>query len=298
MYVLVAIQKFIENIFKSLMTIIKVVILSRFRGWIKMDFKGEQCVVLGNGPSLTKTITDNPEFLKGKKLISVNHFPRFDLYEELKPEIWVTVARELWLNNVDQKHKDESRMIFEAIASKTTWKIALYFPAEAKKYKAWQEIVAPNPNIRIHYFNPTPVEGFRWFRNLLFKLNMGMARPHNVVIPSLMIGLNLGFKDIYLFGVDHTWMQELSVDDNNRVLVNMKHFYDEKQSKGEPVQKLGRGERKLHEVLNKFLRTFEGYFPIQEYAETQNAKIYNCTPGSFIDAFERLKLENKGNATE
>ncbi|MCF8372132.1 MAG: DUF115 domain-containing protein [Bacteroidales bacterium] len=292
---LLDIKLFIENAISSSLTLVKVALLSKCRGRIKRDFENQACIILGNGPSLNRSITDNPEFLKGKKLICVNDFPKTDLYEKIKPEIFVTTAPEFWLENIKQMYKDNGRKIFEAIASKTTWKIRFYIPAQAKNYKAWQEILATNTNVSIHYFNNTPVEGFRWFRNLFFKWNLGMTRPHNVAIPSIMISLNLGFKEIYLFGVDHSWIPEISVDDNNRVLVNQKHFYDEGKTKGLPmgVTTEGKGDKKLHEVLQKFLHTFEGYFTIRDYAESIHAKIFNCTPGSFIDAFERLRLHKK-----
>jgi hypothetical protein len=54
----------------------------------------------------------------------------------------------------------------------------------------------------------------------------------------------------------------------------------------------GKGERKLHEVLMKFVYSFEGYFTIRQYAEYKHTQILNCTPGSFIDAFDRYKLKH------
>lgn len=165
------IQLFIEDLFKSLLTILRVFVLSKRRGRIIKDFENQACVILGNGPSLSKSITDNHDFLKGEKLLCANNFPV----------------------------------------------------------------------------------------------------------------------------VDHSWIPEISVDEDNRVLINQKHFYDDGKTSGQPMGKLGRGERKLHEVLQRFLHTFEGYFTIKAYAEHINAKIYNCKPGPFIDAFERLRLHKKEN---
>ena len=41
--------------------------------------------------------------------------------------------------------------------------------------------------------------------------------PHNVLIPSIAIGLRLPFKKIYLAGADHSWLPEITVTDDNEV---------------------------------------------------------------------------------
>ena len=53
------------------------------------------------------------------------------------------------------------------------------------------------------------------------------------------------------------------------------------------MQKLGRGERNLYELLIMYVHTFRGYFIIRKYAESRNTTILNATKGSFIDAFDR-----------
>ncbi len=52
-----------------------------------------------------------------------------------------------------------------------------------------------------------------------------------------------------------------------------------------------KGTRKLHEVLIKFVHAFKGYHDIERYARSKGIIIYNATPQSFIDAFERYKIE-------
>ena len=44
----------------------------------------------------------------------------------------------------------------------------------------------------------------------------------------------------------------------------------------------------LHEVLYSMYVAFRSYFVIRDYAERIGCKIINITPGSFIDAFERM----------
>ena len=46
----------------------------------------------------------------------------------------------------------------------------------------------------------------------------------------------------------------------------------------------------LHDILLSFHIAFRAYFDVEDYARHRGIKIYNATPGSFIDAFERREL--------
>ena len=116
-----------------------------------------------------------------------------------------------------------------------------------------------------------------------------MPRPHNVLIPSLILAIQSGYKEINVVGADHSWIEELTVNENNEAMVHQKHFYDEDSSKSEAMYKLGRRPRLLHEILEKFVYAFRSYHFIRQFSEKKGAKIWNLTPKSFIDAFDRRK---------
>ena len=58
-----------------------------------------------------------------------------------------------------------------------------------------------------------------------------------------------------------------------------------------PLDKKGKGERKLHEMLTKFVFTFQGYHILEKYSRQKKIKIINVTSNSYIDAFERIAPE-------
>ena len=280
---------FVSQLLLSFYTFLKIIIKSSFR--IKLiKSKHKEIVILGNGPSLNNSIEENKDFINNKIKLCVNFFPLSNLYESLEPDIFVTSAPELWRDNVDVIYKTQAIELFRTIAYKTKWKLYFCIPIEAKMFKNWKEIVSKNENIEILYFNNTSIEGFFFFNKFLYKLNLGMPKPHNVLVPSLMLAINMEFDKIYLFGADHSWLRDISVNDNNVVLINQKHFYDVNTSKPMTMHKAGKGQRSLHEVLTKFVFSFRSYFEINKYALRRGQEIYNCTPNSFIDAFERLKL--------
>jgi hypothetical protein len=287
MKILLAIQDFLVGFTQTIASMIKIGLGSGF--FIKPAIKpdNDKCVILGNGPSLNQSINENLADLADYMLICVNHFAESEIYESIKPGIYILNAPEMWMDDVEPFHYEKGKKLFRAIADKTIWNIDLFIPYGAKKTKRWQEVLKQNANIRINYFNSTPVEGFSWFRNLCYNRYLGMPRPHNVLIPSLMLSLYLRFKKIYLFGTDHSWMKDMWVTEKNEVLLHQKHFYDESTSKARPMDKLGKGSRKMHEVLQKFVYAFRGYIEINEYAISRGQEIINCTQGSYIDAFKR-----------
>ena len=289
MTLLLSIQDFIKKLFQVIETLARVIFLTRFSVDVPAA-KSKTCLILGNGPSLRADLKKYPSFLKDKDLICVNHFPSTDLYEQLKPAVYVTSAPDLWLDDIDDRFVSQSKALFDTLAARTKWPLEFYIPFEAARHARWLNQVKGNQHIAIKYYNNVPVEGWRWFKFLCFRRKLGMPRPHNVMIPSLMIALWKNYNSIYLLGTDHSWLREISVTDTNEVLINQKHFYDEHESKSLPLDKRGKGKRNLPELLYKFMTAFASYFEIRDYATSRGSTIRNATRGSYIDAFDRISL--------
>lgn len=278
---------FFEQLRQSAETFLRLLLISKWRRVIRKQ-NNRRLIVLGNGPSLHSSVESLGDSISNADLMCVNFYPATDDYERLKPAYFITSAPELWRDGVDDFYIDFRLKIFNALAEKTTWPLEVFIAWEAKKFPFWISILSKNPNIKITYYNILPAEGFPFFRQWMFDRQLGMPRPHNVLVPSVMMGMQKGYSDIILLGADHSWLPQISVDNHNNVLVNQKHFYDANSSKPETMKKLGKGQRKLHEVLWKFAHTFESYFIILRYAEDRNVRIINASPDSFIDAFERM----------
>jgi hypothetical protein len=285
------IQTFLENIFYTSLSIPKIVLKSTFFGNTpNQSFDGKEAVILGNGPSLNQSLVQHADFIKDKFCLAVNLFCATEAYNQIKPSVLVMAAPEFFDPNVDPSYEPSVNAFFDGLINSTQWPLTFVVPHEIKKFKGWQNRIASNSNIQIQYFNNTPVEGFEWFCGWMMNWGLAMPRPHNVLIPSLIYALRMGFKSIYLFGADHSWLQNIWVDDENRVLLVQKHFYDEHSAKPNMMLKRGKGGRNMAEVLDKFLNTFKAYYLIGNFAEGRNQKIFNCTPDSYIDAFERRTI--------
>ena len=290
---------FFDNSVASLCSTIKVLLISKlFLPTDKKQNDFKECVLLGNGPSLKDFLANHHDFLQGKSVFAVNNFVRTNAYTEVKPDYYVIVAPDYWGKEQKPGFREERLRIFKELGDKTEWGLTLFVPAVASKHRAWKVPLEKNPNIQIAYFNNTPVEGLKGISHWYFRHWLGMPRPHNVLVGTLAIALNLGFSNCYITGADHSWLGEILVADDNRVFLSQKHFYDD-HLKSKVYTAAARPmyagsssqERKLHEILEKFYFSFRAYWELKAYAETLGTQIYNLTPGSFIDAFDRKKLD-------
>lgn len=290
----VKLVNFLQGLQQSIVTTVRIVLLSKWRNalMVKKPISNERCIILGNGPSLNTTILKYEKLLIASDTLAVNGFVFTDDLLRIQPNYYLVAAKNMFypresLSPLYQKLQDD---IFNGLMAKVTWKMYFMVPFLAKKSVEFKQLLAQNSNIHPLYFNLTPVEGFDFYKHFLFKKKLGSPRPHNVMIPGLMNLISMDYKEIYITGVDHSWLDQISVNEKNEALVNQKHFYDENTSKSEKMEDIGIRPRRLHEIIHKFYLSFKGYWEIEEYAKTQNVKIYNSSEVSMIDAFKRKSL--------
>lgn len=283
-------QKFITELFQTLFSYVKIILLSKyFVSLKKYGSSDEEVVILANGPCLTKDLELNSDFISARKKFCVNFFAVAKEYEELKPEYYILAAPEFWLSKTSDYFKQKKDELIKSLVDRTKWNLILLIPFQAKN-SDFHKRVEPNKNIKFVFYNNTPVEGLNIFNRLFFKLNLGMPRPHNVLNPSIFLALNLGFKKIFIFGADHSWHEEIKVDESNKVSVNHQHFYDA-GSVQMPMYKLEGEQYFIHDIFRKLHFAFKGYFVLKNYADHLNAKILNASSKSYIDAFEKIALK-------
>ena len=294
MRLLICIQSWFSNLGKTFASCIRILLQSTFSNILAIKFnQKEVCLILGNGPSLKQTIDTYPsETLQQFDLMAVNQFGDTDYFSVLKPKFYLLNAvtyfqEETALSPLYQNLRKE---LYKSLSEKITWDMYLIVPFRAKKSSNFKDLLNSNPHIHAVYFNQTPGEGFTCFTNFVFNRAWAMPRPHNVLIPGIMHAIHLNYKTIAIVGADHSWLGEISVNDNNEALVHQKHYYDEQTSRPEKVQDYITRPRKLHEILHKFYLSFKGYWDIDTYSKKRKVSIYNCSEVSMIDAFERKSL--------
>lgn len=250
--------------------------LSARRATFRPSAQERPLIILGNGPGLRGALDSERAALDASPLMAVNFFANTPEFRELRPEFYVLADPHFFAKKDDP---NVCRLLRELAA--VDWPMTLFIPFGAP---------APEGSaLRIERYPLTAAVGAEWLEDAAYDARRGMPRPRNVLIPSIMIGAWLGFREIYLAGADHSWPRTVSVNERNEVVSVQPHFYKEDGRELERIRETYLGVR-LHELLESWRIAFRSYHRIQRWASKRGIRIYNSTPGSFIDAFARKPL--------
>ena len=257
--------------------------LSLMRCRKNRQWQKEECFILGNGPALNDALKNLKD--KGKTdFFAVNFFALQDVFFELKPDNYMIMDPVFWQSGgsvtCDNEKRNEALMEdvvkFWNITKKVDWHMNLFIPERCPKYVL--ENISSSVNVvRI---NTTPIAGWNFFRFGLFNAALGMPLPQNVTNAAIYCAIFLRYKRIYLYGVNHSWMVDLRVDEKNRIYTDYKHFHADCPEK----YFLKKGVLELH--LRAYANTFASHTVLDEYSRACGVRVYNRTRGSFIDAYE------------
>ena len=235
-------------------------------------------IILANGPSLNQTIAESLPSLQAHPTLAVNFAANAPEFRTLRPRYYVFIDPHFFSATDDPN----VTRLWDNLA-RVDWPMTLIVPARRRR------LIPKSVNIDTLTVNDIAVEGFLPLENAAFARGWGMPRPRNVLIPSIMAAIAMGFKEIYLTGADHSWMKTISVNDNNQVVSIQPHFYKDHDKELARVR-TDYLHRPLHTILDSFRIAFASYHTIARFAATRGIRIVNSTPGSYIDAFPRAPL--------
>lgn len=212
---------------------------------------GKRCFIIGNGPSLT------PEDL-----------------DKLKYELSFA-----------------SNSIYK-IFDRTDWRPTYYCATDHKMIKIIKkEIISKIKGemfIGICDFRYNPrIPGAKYVKMIVeevypqmpkFSENIlnGCYEGRTVTYTAIQIAVYMGFKEIYLLGIDHNYSAVLNPDGT---ITNMSevndHFSDDYKTP----------------VIPALYKTTLAYQAAKNYADTHGIKIYNATRGGKLEVFERVDFD-------
>lgn len=266
----------IQKTFNSILWVCIALFRQGFKNRIKSENREKNLVILAGGPSLKNDI-ENIDF-NSSDISVVNAFFQSPWFKRLKPHYYV-VADPVFFRREEN---------LSPIIRDVDWDMVLLVPTIAwKNMKNLHSV--PNKNITILPYNSLPYNGFECIKYKLYENGLSMPKVQNVLVASIFTGINLGYKEIRLYGVDHSWTKTLGVNSQNEVCAVDDHFYDKNESTFSPYWKDPETKEmfKMHELLRAFAQMFESYHVLRGYADYKGVRIVNCTKESFIDAFER-----------
>ena len=274
----------IIELFETVLNILMVLILNvryLFHKTRYPKIKNNSIQVLGNGPSLKDDI---PEILKKKEnspVMVVNTFATTDLFEKFKPEYYIMIDPDYFRPPKNERIKKVQETTTDALIEKTRWELHLFIPISGRKSSLVKSIKNRNKNIKIVEFKNIPIIGGADLLNtFLFKNNLANPFYKNVLNTSIFLAIKMKFSKILIWGSDHSWTKDLSVNSQNEVFYGDRHVYN-------PKLTLIKEDKPFHSVLLSFALMFKSHNQISQYAKQIGVSLYNCTTDSFIDSYEK-----------
>lgn len=264
----------------TLASFIKIPIMSR-RPSPKSRDRKDTIIIMGNGPSLRDAMEQDRDVLMAYPRLAVNLSALTPDFRDLRPDYYILADIAFFLKEKTGKVPQ----LWEALRS-VDWQMTLFLPATARKMPEVKSLPA---NITLKFYNLTPAEGFRFVMHPLYDSGLAMPRPRNVLIPSIISSMREGFKKIVLIGADHNWSKTLWVTERNCVVSVQPHFYKDDDAELRRAEEIFKNVH-IHDVYENYAIAFRSYFNVKAYADRRGVEILNATPGSFIDAFPRIRL--------
>ncbi|RZL62145.1 MAG: hypothetical protein EOO93_10220, partial [Pedobacter sp.] len=167
----------------TLTSLAKILVQSKFNLTVYKPENANKCIILGNGPSLATSLEKYESKLKNYPLLCVNLFALNKEYELLKPKYYVMHDPALW-----KSEGDLTKKIANAIKTKTSWSIKIFFPYQSRNSKFIQEL--NSDFVEVVYYNYTVFKGFTKIANQAFKYNLAMPQSQNVLVACLYLCIN------------------------------------------------------------------------------------------------------------
>ncbi len=287
-------ENIIQNLYRSISGMAKVLFISKFILKFPKPY-GKDCIILGNGPSLKITLSHYNSILNQIPTICVNNFALSKEFKIIKPKYYVMLDPGYFIH----KDRPDIKTVFYEFKNNINWEMTLFVPHFYRKDADILYFQKANSFIKITFYNYTIVKGFDFFSFFLFRKNLAMPQFYNVLGASIYVALNMGYEKVWITGADHTWSDNIHIDNDNNLHRVDKHFYDKEENKSSNliIDPISGRTAKIAGFFNAMYRIFDSYDLLNNYATYMNSKIYNASEFSYIDAFERKKLDEIDNGT-
>lgn len=220
-------------------------------------YTGKRCFIIGNGPSLT---AEDLGRLKGEYTFSANRIFRIFARTDWRPTFWLCVDPYL----IHQLKRD------------TTF---LHKMPETIRFVS--ERLEPQSDCE-----------YRIFNDQRFRINKYGANPHvpfsanaaayvasgeTVTYTAIQMAAYMGFEEIYLLGVDHSYAVTVGVNGQLTIDRSIKDYFE--------------GIRPDAFTRQFTLMTNAAYQSALNYATKHGIRILNATRGGKLEVFSRVNLD-------
>lgn len=229
--------------------------IRQYRG----KYEGKRCFIIGNGPSLTGK---DLNLIKDEISFACNRIYNIFGQTLWRPDFWMCVDAECLADEFENIQKLQGPIKFVRSMGKK-----YPFKEEDKIHKI---IICEFVIDHSKYVK----------RSLSTKCDKYFSMNYTVTCTEIEFAIYMGFKEIYLLGVDHNY--PISIDKSGKRTVDnsiKSHFADG-----------GSKDASLHYIYTD--AATQCYQVYQDYARQHGIHIYNATRGGKLEVFERVNLDN------
>lgn len=252
------------------------IINSAFNGEIKdrlplQKDNGKVLSVILNGPSLNRTL----HYLdrSNTDVMMVNYAVETELYEKLRPE-YVCFADPRLFMPCKKNYNLQKRI--EDVNEDTI----LFYPGNVKN-----AVMLKGKNVK-KVFSINKLLDIELYSVKLLEKNLFAPYFINIGIMALYVGIQLGYKKIYLYGADLSMFKQLTLNENLEIEKDDIHYYGNQKIN---LSKVLRKSYDMSYEMKTWHETFAQFSIIAKYAETESVKIINMSDETMLDCFERFK---------
>lgn len=265
-----------KKLFYNLILCLKEICIALILSFVKKfekKVKYDKCVIVGNGPSfhdsLKKIKCEDVDYFV------VNSFNLSEYFLKIKPSNYI-ILDPGYLNL--SSNNDLNERIKKTITdlNKVNWDINLFLPLYPPNEYFDKNIF--NSKIKIQKYSNYPFKSM--FKNFFVSKRLGILGGKNVLTAAISIALVKNYKTLYLIGADHSWLEEVGVD-NIGTYQELKHSYNE--------LKLNRNYHKKDELAKGLIslgNLLLSYYELNSLAEVLGKEIIQLDEKTYIDAFK------------
>lgn len=237
--------------------------------------KGERCFILASGPSIKN---QDLALIKNEWCISMSMFFLHEQYETIKPHYHVFAP------NHSPFDFELTKKYLEGLEKVVSWDQEVFFCHKQYKY-SYYNFVRENPNLKpkksrfIDYTESEEISENNYCKDSAWDISERPFTLRSALYPCIQLAVYMGFDEIYLLGVDHDYLVNLSEDGSSA------HFYDYRNGvKDSPFY------TSKEKLFYGFYKRWKHYRLMRESLEQKGVRIYNASEGSYLDVFPRVKL--------
>lgn len=239
-------------------------------------FENETCFIVGCGPSIK-----NQDLLKlrGKNVIGLSTFFHHESYNELNIIANVFTGYTYHKNNFDV-----SEFVKQYKDIRKYSKGLLFFHEGDSHFIRENKIFDLTDDIRF-YKTKSDIENILKFKP---SIDREIYAGQNIAVFGIQIAMSMGFKKIYLLGLDHDWIYKLPKKEYTK-------FESSKVTTSTTNAKTDFdviGQDKFSFWVKVYSVLWSNYEHIKKYADANNISVVNITEGGILDVFERENFED------